>query len=298
MVDATRVVAQLAEAHSRARTEDPSIVSWDGANATGLLRQLVAGKRLEVKVGMAGEQEPRGDRFVIGFDPQVQARITRNRLLLPFVATACSPADAACPDTVPFYVNVQRPACSSTQRVRWQPNSTRYHALALGACRAFAQRTPTSRWWLHDSRAKTFGELSRAHRNCFACQDQRRIRWRGRLLPALPIGELLRKLAGPIDLLDLDAQGADVAMLESVREVLPRVSRVKLECQEPDSGPGFLYRTAVPNRCSRAESFLQHAGFSRQQLRINNCGCEEYNLFMARPASERRAGGSDLLTFP
>ena len=42
--------------------------------------------------------------------------------------------------------------------------------------------------------------------------------------------------------------------------------------------------------------YVLFASLTHQQLRINNCGCEEYNLFTARPASDGRAGPTSLLS--
>ena len=143
----------------------------------------------------------------------------------------------------------------------------------MHACRAFARTVPESDWWLHDKRAFTFQELSRAAGNCFLCQASKSVYGNGEVFQALSIGDLIKAIASPVELLDLDAQGADVELLESVADSLHSISRVKIECQELRQGPGFLYTTSVPNRCSRAEQFLKNAGFVREALRINNCAC-------------------------
>ena len=81
----------------------------------------------------------------------------------------------------------------------------------------------------------------------------------------------------------LDAQGSDVALIESVRVALPWVRRARQARMPRAAGgrDGFMYRSEVPNRCSRAEqASVPPASSSSVERRLNNCGCEEYNLFM------------------
>jgi len=272
-----RLTSQLFSAAVRAIIEDVRS-NMTAALTTGLLRGLVANKKVTVKVGMIGEKPPGEDEFVIGFDPQTPLRLTPNRLLLPFVATA-----SAFPPDVPFYFS-RRGTCSSMNRHRGLTNQSWYNQKALAACQHVAATLPRSGWYLHDEKARNFADLSKVHGGCFFCQDAKIVWNRDGLptLPALALVDLLQAIASPIALLDLDAQGSDVALIESVRVALPWVRRVKLECQEPQVGAGFMYRSEVPNRCSRAEQFLRSAGFELEERRLNNCGCEEYNLFMVR----------------
>ena len=242
----------------------------------GLMHQLLAKKKVTIKVGMIGEAPPKLDEFVIGFDPQTPLQLTPNKLLLPFIATTSMQ-----PAKVPFYFS-QRRTCSSMNRHRGHTNKGWYDARARAACMALAKTLPKSEWWLHDHRAKTFAELSRVAGGCFFCQDARLVQKDSPIWNTLALGDLIRAIASPITLLDLDAQGSDVALIESVGDALRWVRRVKLECQEPTVVAGFMYKTEVPNRCSRAEKFLISAGFQLEERRLNNCGCEEYNLFMVR----------------
>jgi hypothetical protein len=83
-----------------------------------------------------------------------------------------------------------------------------------------------------------------------------------------------------IDMLDIDAQGADLAILLSLGDSVKRAKRVKIECQTKGLE---LYEAAdgTENHCSAAAAYMRGMGYD-SRLQINNCGCMEHNLYFTK----------------
>ena len=100
-------------------------------------------------------------------------------------------------------------------------------------------------------------------------------------VPALSLETVL--LAIPehiaVDLVQIDAQGADLAVLESAKSQMHRIRHVKMEAQDlPLSDPDFLYGGLLISNASLISEKMQAYGFPHATADVNNCACLEYNL--------------------
>jgi hypothetical protein len=126
----------------------------------------------------------------------------------------------------------------------------------------------------------TFPESADA---CFGCQLIANVKG-VRHFPAIALPTVVSWFKH-IDMLDIDAQGMDVALVLSVAQHITKVKHVKLECQVHSS---YLYRHEfaghhlTPNNCTTAVEFLQQRGFTCTR-ELNNCACDEWNVFCSRP---------------
>ena len=252
-------------------------------------------KAVNVKVGVLGLENRSPDEIWLEFDPTNKAIATHNRLLLPFVVTARSDVS-----TVDFFIHKEMKGCSGALRpsgLHARSTFQRYQMHARKSCEIFAATRPKDEWFKWDVPAKgSFADLSGgaglANGACFKCQDPSEISRVARF-PAVSLNRVLSDLQPKsIPYLDIDAQGMDVAMVLSLHpKVLRKVSRIKIECQEPDEGlwpqsmlPIWIYenQSGIANHCTRAQRFLEDFGFRKEKLQVNYCACAEFNLYMSR----------------
>lgn len=238
---------------------------------------IARGRTVNIKVGVfAAEQRP-ADQLFIEFDPTVPASFSDNQIILPVVAVPFSVSE------VPFYIHTFG-GCSSTLMPSGLASDwPGYSADAARRCEDVLAHLPASQWKNNDysfSDAASFRASFPGMTNaCFTCQGVANVTG-VRRFKAAAFSAVVQMLPR-VGLLDIDAQGLDVALLLSLGNLMARVSQVKIECQV---GAAYLYHHVlagqpVPaNNCTLAESFLAEQGFKCRH-EINNCACGEHNLF-------------------
>ena len=237
-----------------------------------VLRSLVGEKKVIIKIGVLSQDAHAEDEFWVELDPTMQMKIDQNSWLLPFFAWTETKAQN------PFHIH-EMPGCSSGYLPAGSPSaSSTNHLSALELCYAFSENNDPSTWYLWDSKVDTFEQLARGAGACESCQDPRNVKSHV-TFPSLKLSSILR-LFDNIELLDVDAQGADFELLLSVESELHRVQNIKCECQL--KGFSSLYASKVENHCEDITAFLKQHGFELANKLLNNCGCGEYNLFFRK----------------
>lgn len=224
------------------------------------------------------------------FDPTVPHDITKDRLLLPYMVTPSSTG------VEPFYIHTH-PGCSSLLLPKGEFSAAEneiYNKAGMALCNSFIASNPPSAWNLWDKRFEDEEQyresFSGSVSGCQRCSSIELIKG-VRRFQAIPLKTVVQWFDS-IELLNIDAQGLDVALLLSLQKFVDRIQNLKLECQalkmsfEPipcmyDHTVGI--REGVENDCKTAEDFLVTSGFDCR-YEINNCGCTEYNLFCSRNA--------------
>lgn len=157
---------------------------------------------------------------------------------------------------------------------------TAYKDLAIQYCDDFTKTHPNkAEWFLWDRPQANKAAFRSAYGACFTCQNPSSIK-KTVHFPSISMRDILRNIPLVISMFDIDAQGADVAILKSIPgSLLKRVETLRLECQDL---PNFLplYKSEIPNSCADAITYLQNIGFELVKQEVNNCACAEYNLIM------------------
>lgn len=264
------------------RVAMPSLVKLDTHKAA-LLPELVnissiaRGRTISIKVGVFAPEQRPADQLFIEFDPTVDARFSDNQIILPVVA-----APFAVSEEIPFYLHVIGGCSSTLMPSGLATDLAAYKLDAQRRCEDVVQRLPASQWKNNDyvfadaaSFRAGFPGMIKA---CATCQGVASITG-VRRFKAVALSAVVQMLPG-VGLLDIDAQGLDVALLLSLGNLVARVRQVKIECQEGS----YIYhhvlagRPVPANSCTLAERFLSDHGFACRH-EINNCACSEYNLF-------------------
>eukprot|EP00613_Pedinella_sp_CCMP2098_P000043 CAMPEP_0171627660 /NCGR_PEP_ID=MMETSP0990-20121206/20912_1 /TAXON_ID=483369 /ORGANISM="non described non described, Strain CCMP2098" /LENGTH=293 /DNA_ID=CAMNT_0012195573 /DNA_START=146 /DNA_END=1027 /DNA_ORIENTATION=- len=239
------------------------IIADDGKSFQKAMELLSTGKDISIKIGvqipdMDGLRE--GNDFFLEFDPTVEAMVEDHRWLFPY---------AAWTDTVqalPFNVHGYQ-WCSSI----FKPSDikTRKEALHFGRSACTSRST--------ESAEQQAGM-------CYDCQNSDMIS-KTLEFPAMSMRDLLERIDHKsVKLFDIDAQGADFEIVKSLGPLVRNIKTVKMECQDfsDDKNNWFLYNSNVPNNCTAARLYLERHGFELLKQETNNCGCNEYNLYMHR----------------
>ena len=121
---------------------------------------------------------------------------------------------------------------------------------------------------------------------CGACKGghapgvNRRVR-----VPVLPFEAILLALPQHIEveMVKIDAQGADLSVLLSARSQVHRIREVLLEAQDlPVNDPDMLYGGPLVSNVQGIVQKMQELGFTSHTKEVNNCACAEYNLHFYR----------------
>ena len=237
-------------------------------------------KQVILKVGVFDEDKRSKSEFWIEFDPQNRFQLSNNRLLLPFIASTAASIAA------PFYIHHMIPKCSSMAAPSGRIpvfEESNYLQASVKACDRYMKQVPREKWTAWDIREPNLpARVKRMSRVCWACSNPMN-RTSNRMFPSISLRDVMRSI-DHFDLVDIDAQGMDVELVVSLGDLVSKVKRFKIECQTPtetvNNEPYWLYKTTVPNDCGIATRFLSSYGFVVEKLEMNNCACEEQNLYM------------------
>jgi hypothetical protein len=231
---------------------------------------------VSIKVGVLTPEKRDSGTFWLEFDPTVPGNLTENSLLLPYIVLPTSS-----PTPAPFFVH-NIGGCSSALRMRGKfTNQTEYRMAANERCLTFTETHPNADWFLWDQLRERQFEMFLGITAAYQCQlptIRKQLHF-----PSISLTTLFKETLAyvpEIDTLDIDAQGADLAILLSLGDSVKRAKRVKIECQTEGLE---LYEAAdgIENHCNAAAAYMRGMGFD-SRLQINNCGCMEYNLYFTK----------------
>lgn len=244
------------------------------------LASSLGDRTVNIKIGVLSPESRKPDEIWVEFDPTVQQAVSETRLILPFTA-APAPQELAV-----FFLHSLSGCSSALTPSNGVKDMGSYRQDGVALCERLMSRQPAELWKRWDvvypsaeGFRATFLESADA---CFKCQSIDMIKG-VRRFPAIALPMVVSWFKH-IDMLDIDAQGMDVALVLSVAQQISKVKHVKLECQVHSS---YLYhhefagQHLTPNNCTTAVEFLQQHGFTCTQ-EINNCACDEWNLFCTR----------------
>ena len=231
------------------------------------------GKTVNIKIGVLDPNALNAihgaEHFWIEFDPIVPLHITDNRLLLPFIV---SPDD----DHNSNFYKCVYPGCSSI----YEPsglfsNVEEMRISMLKLCKKIEDDKIPVRLW--DNPSNIDQTIAMGLLPSFACYSRANYS-EPVSFPAITLKVVVDWIPFIINYLDIDAQGADLALLYSISDNLHKIRHVKIECQrEPDH---FLYKNKVNNECNDIINLLQKHSFTLHNLEVNNCGIGEFNVYM------------------
>lgn len=234
------------------------------------VQHLVRGRNASIKIGVLVKETRSPGNFWLEFDPGVPFTLDDVSINLPFIVT-----DNPQPVTK-FYSNLKYPGCSSM----FQPSR---NFTTMETFRPHFERNCQSellpiRLW--DGPSSVQDSIIRALGPSIDCINGNGISNRTQTFPSVSLHHVftsILQLGVHVNSLDIDAQGGDVALLQSVAPFLRNVNDVKIECQTGT----FQYETPVLNDCNTARATLVEAGF-HVDMEVNNCGVQEYNLYGRR----------------
>lgn len=241
-------------------------------------------RSVNIKVGVFNVEQRKANETWIEFDPTVAQQSTGNQLILPFIAAPFSAP------SMTFYL-LAKGACSSVllpSGTAKDPQAYRQAGVAM--CNKALKTMPTASWNLWD-RSYPDKESYRASfeegaDGCYHCQDITAVR-EVRQYTAIALSSVISHFR-KVELLDMDAQGLDVAILLTLRRYFSRINTIRLECQAlTTTFPTWLYEAELngklvsPNDCNIAQSTLEQYGYACKQ-QVNNCACEEKNLICSK----------------
>ena len=232
------------------------------------------GKTVNIKIGVynsANTFTSFGNKhFWIEFDPLNKYTITNHSMLLPFIVT---PDDN---DYSNFY-HCEMGACSSIYRPSGKfptfklPEMVDYMTTS---CNKISDQNINIRLW--DKPSNISHTVYFATSSSLACYNTSSYS-RPLKHPSINLNSLLRWIPTTVNYLDIDAQGADLAILYSITNNLHKIRHIKVECQRRPLY--YMYDSAIVNECDDIITFLQNRSFSLKELEVNNCGISEYNLY-------------------
>ena len=232
---------------------------------------------LRIKVGvLRPAQRSNHNVFWIEFDPTVKGHLSEHSLRLPYLIV---PTPFGGNSTV-FYVNKRYPGCSSIYKTTLSGtcsvNGTILNAFR-NACDYVSMRPNlfgAIKLWGKNSTVNDTMKISHVSLGCLNyCTGLASTK-----LPSISLADVLDLLPGTIiQLLDIDAQGADVGIVKSLQKYFSRIMHIQMECQLGT----YFYQSQVTNDCYAARDFLIQNGFRFHELEVNNCGVLEFNLRMS-----------------
>lgn len=247
--------------------------------AAGLV-QKIGNRSVNIKVGVLSPEARKAHHFWVEFDPTVAPSVTDTRLMLPYIA-APVPKESAV-----FYIHSVGGCSSALTPSSVSEDEDSYKREGLAMCEQVLASAPPSRWKLWDTpyptEAAFRGTVASAANACFSCQSISQVIG-VRRFKAIALSTVLSWF-DHINIVDIDAQGLDVALVLSLSGQLSKVQSIKIECQEQGR---YLYRhefagqQLAPNNCTLAKDLLIRHGFNCSN-EINNCACGELNLFCSR----------------
>lgn len=241
---------------------------------------------VNIKIGVLNVEARKQGELWIEFDPTVAAKTSSGQIILPYVASPFAT------DEVAFYLQAGAGCSSALMPSGLVVNMSHYLHAAKAACNRTVETLPPSEWGMWDEQHATEQQFrstfdSAAHA-CYSCQTMQSVVG-VRRFKAIKLKAVLDYVQ-KVHVLDIDAQGLDVALLLSIGDNIRKIQSIKIECQKPlrmNVNEGFLYHHVyagqrVPaNDCSAAERFVIQHGF-RCKYKMNNCACVEYNMFCDR----------------
>jgi hypothetical protein len=247
-------------------------------NASSILN----GQPVRIKIGIEKKTTDRSmsKAFWIEFDPNLQGELRSNSLIMPYIVV---PKKTQSIKTTNFHVNSKVPACSSIyETTKWGtclPDNAFIEAFRNSCAHVGSHPELYGPIKLWGNAGSTIEETERsAVKASVQCMNY----CKGlppRSLPSITLSEVIDLLPSntPIELVDIDAQGADVGIVLSLKDYLSRIRHIQIECQLGM----YMYDSPVQNNCTIAEEFLTNNGFYRNALEVNNCGILEFNLRMS-----------------
>lgn len=238
-----------------------------------------------VKIGVLNVENRKPDEFWLEFDPSNQQLVDGSRLILPYIVSVDSVGN------IPFFIH-EISGCSSSLLPRGTVDSNlqTYIEMSVEQCQLFMDSNAPEKWKRWDSTMSNADQFRStwldSSKICHQCQAIEKIK-AVRRFPTIPLKTVIGSLEN-IQLLDIDAQGLDVALILSLdKKALKKISNIKMECQGNNNSVNdyahLLYETVhgVENQCSLAHRYLSSNGF-RCEYDLNNCACMEFNLICAK----------------
>lgn len=246
------------------------------------VRELIGEKEIHVKIGVADKKDRQNSKqFWVEFDPANTGSCSANDMLLPFAVVGTNQSTDS---IVPFQFRPHPDIdCSSM----YPPNKHSYdsndselfHIMFLHTCyNAYLIAGKKKRMSEIERTYRPQNALTRKTHRCYFAAVKRVETFK---TIQLNVVFSMFPEAATIASMDIDAQGADREIIQSLDpQYLKRVRFIKAECQYPNH-LGFMYLSLVENDCSAIKKFLEAHGFRLYENTINNCGMAEFNLVMA-----------------
>lgn len=244
------------------------------------LAKSIDDRPVNIKVGVLTPEARKAGDIWVEFDPTVQQAVSETRMILPFIAAPVSQELAT------FFIHALGGCSSALTPSNAVKDQGRYRQDGMALCERAMATKPVTHWKRWDTAypsaagfQATFAEAADA---CFVCQEIGKVQG-VRRFPAIALPEVLSWFKH-IDMLDIDAQGMDVALVLSAAQHINKVQHVKLECQVHSSflyHPEFAGHRLAPNNCTIAFDFLEQHGFACA-YEMNNCACDEWNVVCSK----------------
>lgn len=235
--------------------------------------EKLKGKTINIKIGVYNSDPHRfhsfgtHKHFWIEFDPLSTFSMTNNSMILPFIVTPYNVTHSN------FY-RCDMGACSSIYLPSGNfPNYTipEMKNYMIESCNKI--NSPIKLW---DTSSNISHTIMYALTSSLACYNKS-LYDKPKVYPSIALHSILDWIPSVVNYLDIDAQGADLPLLLSIKNYLSKIRHIKVECQKQ---PGYyLYANDVPNECNNVISFLQNNSFALKELEVNNCGISEFNGF-------------------